>query len=80
MLESDDIALTNSDAVGEQLRPLLKDRTDLPDEIYLVESDREVTKWQLWRMTCDDQLWPVEFLKEFHIDDLTDLTCDSIAR
>ena len=43
MLESDDIALTNHVLVGECLSALLPERTDLPDEIYLVET--EVKSW-----------------------------------
>ena len=43
VLESNDIALTNHDLVGECLAVLLPERTDLPDEIYLVET--EVKSW-----------------------------------
>ena len=39
VLESDDITLTDHVAVGECLAGLLSERTDLPDEIYLVETE-----------------------------------------
>ena len=39
VLESDDIALANRDAIGECLREVLRDRADVPDTIYLAETD-----------------------------------------
>ena len=75
VLESDDIALTNAGAVGEQLMPLLECRTDLPDEIYLVETDAGRDLWNVHSMKCDEQGWPIgAFPTRFHIDDLIDLT------
>ena len=75
MLESDDIALTNHVLVGECLAAVLPERTDLPDEIYLVET--EVKTWTVRCMKLDTECWPVEHLAElamFHVDDLIDLS------
>ena len=75
VLESDDIALTNHVLVGECLAALLPERTDLPDEIYLVET--EVKSWTVRCMKLDTECWPVEHLAEpamFHMDDLIDLS------
>ena len=75
VLESDDIALTNHVLVGECLAALLPDRTDLPDEIYLAET--EVKSWAVHCMKLDTEDWPVDNLAEpamFHVDDLTDLS------
>ena len=74
VLESNDIALTNHVLVGECLAALLPERTDLPDEIYLVET--EVNFWTVRCMKLDTECWPVEHLAElamFHVDDLIDL-------
>ena len=75
VLESDDIALTNHVLVGECLSALLPERTDLPDEIYLVET--EVKSWTVRCMKLDTECWPVEHLAEpvmCHVDDLIDLS------
>ena len=75
VLESDDIALTDHVLVGECLAVLLPERTDLPDEIYLVET--EVKSWTVHCMKLDTECWPVEHLAEpaeFHVDDLFDLS------
>ena len=75
VLESNDIALTNHVLVGECLAMLLPERTDLPDEIYLVET--EVNSWTVHCMKLDTECWPVEHLAEpteFHVDDLIDLS------
>jgi len=75
VLESNDIALTNHVLVGECLAILLPGRTDLPDEIYLVET--EVKSWTVHCMKLDTECWPMEHLAEpteFHVDDLIDLS------
>lgn len=75
VLESDDIALTNHTLVGECLIALLRERTDLPDEIYLVET--EVQSWAVHCMKLDGESWPMERSAEpamFHVDDPIDLT------
>ena len=75
VLESDDIALTNHVLVGECLAALLPECPDLPDEIYLVET--EVSSWTVHCMKLNTECWPVEHLAEpamFHVDDLIDLS------
>ena len=62
VLESDDIALTDHVLVGECLNALLPERADLPDEIYLVET--EINPWAVHCMKLDTQGWPVERLAE----------------
>lgn len=74
VLESDDIALTDHVLVGECLAALLPEYPDLPDEIYLVET--EVGSWAVRCMKFDTECWLVEHSVEpamFHMDDLLDL-------
>ena len=81
VLESDDIALTSHDLVGECLAVLLPERTDLPDEIYLIESELEF--WTVHCMKLDTECWPVEHLAEpmeFHVDGLIDLSETATTR
>ncbi len=74
VLEAEDI-LTGPHRVAEQLAPLLNDRTDSPDEVFVVVTLHDT--WEVWPMKCDDQFWsawiclPTGAL--VHIDDLTDL-------
>ena len=74
VLESDDMALTNDELVGECLAALLPKCADPPDEIYLVE-----TESQYWWVSCmkfDADCWPVQCLIEpvtFQMEDLIDL-------
>ncbi len=56
VLESRDIALTSLDLIGDQLPVLLAERTDAPDEIYLVET--HTNPWWVWLMKHDDDPWP----------------------
>ena len=74
VLESDDVVLTDPFLVGEHLATLLSERTDLPDEIYLVETETE--SWTVRCMKLDADSWPAEHLAEptfFDGDDLNDL-------
>lgn len=74
VLESADIALTDHVLVGECLSALLPERTDLPDEIYFVETD--VNPWTVFCMKLDTECWPTEHLAEpvdYDVDDLIDL-------
>ncbi|MCY3802555.1 MAG: hypothetical protein OXG46_13385 [Chloroflexi bacterium] len=68
--------MTDAGAVAEQLAPLLKDRTDSPDEIFVVETLSD--EWEVWPMKCDDHLWSTWICLPpgalVHIDELTDLT------
>lgn len=75
MLESDDLALTNHGLVGEALVGLLAECADLPDEIYLVETDLD--PWTVHCMKLDTECWPMENLlasPTFPVDDLIDLS------
>ena len=76
VLEDNDIAHTNHVLFGECLAALLPERADLPDEIYLVET--EVKSWTVRCMKLDTDCWPVEHLAlaelaTFDVDDLIDL-------
>ena len=78
VLESDDIALTSHVLVGQCLAILLPERTELPDEIYLVETDMD--PWTVRCMKLDAECWLVEHLAEpamLHTDDLMDLSVAS---
>jgi hypothetical protein len=73
VLESDDIALTSHVLVGECLAALMPERTDLPDEIWLVETG--MTSWTAC-MKLDTECWPSEHVAEwtiFSVDELIDL-------
>ena len=73
VLESDDIALTNYVLVSEALAGPLAERDDLPDEIYLVET--EINYWVVHCMKLATECWPVKQLAEpatFHVTDLID--------
>ena len=56
VLENIDIALTSFDLIGEQLPMLLAERTDSPDEIYLVET--YANPWWVYLMKRDNDHWP----------------------
>ena len=73
VLETDDFVLTNHVSVGQALSPVLDEREDAPDEIYLVEIG--VKPWTVWTMKHDAKRWPIERWKEssFHPDELVDL-------
>lgn len=57
ILESDDIALASHDVIGHAVRAALADHAELPDTIYLVETDRGLG-WQLWLMKTGDSVFP----------------------
>ena len=56
VLESDDIALTSFDLIGNQLPAVLAGRRDAPDDIFLVQTDTD--PWWVWLMKQDDDHWP----------------------
>ncbi len=75
VLESDDLALTNHVLVGEPLVRLLAECADLPDEIYLVETDLD--PWTVHCMKLNTECWPMENSLEppaFRVNDLIDLS------
>ena len=55
VLENPDIALSDFSVIGDQLSTLLAARTDVPDEVYLVETHSNL--WWVWPMKHDDVLW-----------------------
>ena len=77
VLEDDDIALSNSVVVREALNRAGEERTDLPDEIYLVET--KVNTWYMWPMNsaaiaCFPRDFDIE-CKVLESTDLDDLMC-----
>ena len=56
VLESQDAAHTRFDLIGNQLPALLAGRTYLPDEIFLVESNKGL--WWVYPMKYDKDHWP----------------------
>ena len=80
VLESNDIALTNHAVVGECLVALLPERPDLPDEIYLVET--ETDPWTVRCMKLGAECWPAEHLANpvtFDESGLIDLGEDTVV-
>ena len=65
VLENNDIALSNSSIIRESLDRAAKERTDLPDEIYLVWAVPETATWYVFPMNpVADSL----FLPDFGVD------------
>lgn len=56
ILESQDVAHTRFDLIGNQLPALLKEQTYLPDEIFLVESNMKL--WWVYPMKYGKDHWP----------------------
>ena len=56
VLESSDPGLTSFEFRGNLLPLLLAERTDAPDEIFLVETRRDL--WRVWLIKRDDGHWP----------------------
>ena len=63
VLESDDVALTSFDLIGDQLPVVLAKRPDAPDDIFLVQTD--IDPWCVWPMKEDDDHWPVVGMREW---------------
>ena len=77
VLEDDDIANSNSVVVREALNRAGEERTDLPNEIYLVET--KVNTWYMWPMNsaavaCFPRDFDIE-CKALESTDLDDLMC-----
>ena len=64
VLESDDIALTSFDLIGNQLSAVLAERRDVPDDIFLVQTDTD--PWWVWLMKQDDDHWPAVRMPEWN--------------
>ena len=56
ILESVESVLTRFDHIGHHLPTLLADRTDAPDEIYLVQTDK--FGWWVYPIKRDGGHWP----------------------
>lgn len=58
ILENRDIAVTNHIIVGDVLAELLRNRTEIPDEVFFVDAALET--WTVMSMFRDGILWPDE--------------------
>jgi hypothetical protein len=68
LLESDDIALANRHVVSEAVVEELEARTDQPDFVLLVETDRGLA-WELWIVKEGDREYPtIDVPGPFQID------------
>jgi len=56
VLESDDLALANCSLVASAVLEELKTRDDVPDQIYLVETEAE--PWAVWTIKCGSPVFP----------------------
>ena len=72
VLEDGDISLSNHALIGDRLAGLLEDHTNLPDEIYLVET--ALNRWVVRLMRYDECYWPEDGWAEFNSAELTDIT------
>lgn len=72
MLEDGDISLSNYVLIGDGLDGPMKERVDLPDEIYLVET--AVDRWAVKLMKYDESYLPEGDWKEFDSAELADIT------
>jgi hypothetical protein len=57
---------------GDALADLLAEHTDLPDEIYLEETDLD--RWVVRLLKCDEKIFPGEVWIEFDSAQLNDIT------
>lgn len=64
ILESQDVAHTRFDLIGNQLPALLAEQTYLPDEIFLVESNSGL--WWVYPMKYDMDHWPEVGMPEWN--------------
>ncbi len=72
VLEDNDIALSNYVLIGDGLVSLLEEFTNLPDEIYLVETS--VNTWSVRLLKCDEALLPEQDSTLFDSAELIDIT------
>lgn len=56
VLEQNDIQLTNPDVVADTFVPLVRDRSDKPDETYLVASCM-TPSWYVWPILIGDKTY-----------------------
>ena len=57
ILEGAKLPLTRDEHIGHQLNAILTERSDVPDEIYLVETDSSLW-WLVFPVKRDDVHWP----------------------
>ena len=72
VLEDNDISLSNYVIIGDALAGILKERPNLPDEIYLVET--AINRWHVRVMKYDEAYFPEDDLAEFDSAELADMT------
>lgn len=72
VLEDNDIALSNHVLIEDELAGLLEERSDLPDELYLVET--AVNTWGVRLMKYDEEYFPERDWTDFDSADLIDIT------
>jgi hypothetical protein len=72
VLEDGDIFLSNYVLIGDALADLLAEHSDLPDEIYLVET--VLDRWDVRLLKCDEKIFPGEDWIEFDSAQLNDIT------
>lgn len=63
VLEGIDLPFWPSRLIGNHLPTLLAQPTDPPDEIYLVQPDREMM-WSVWPVKRDEEHWPTTGMPE----------------
>ena len=72
VLEDNNIALSNHVQIEDSLSGLFKERNDLPDEIYFVESS--INTWSVRIIKIDDAFFPEQDWTDFESAVLADLT------
>ena len=79
LLESDDIALANRHVISEAVVGELAARTDRPDFVFLVETDRGLA-WLLWIVKDGDEQYPaIEEPGPFEVDHQIDASVSGPA-
>jgi len=58
VLESNDFALANHAVIGDAVRAALAAHAELPDHIYLVETDPGLLPWRLWILKEGAHVYP----------------------
>jgi len=72
VLEDSDVSLSNYALIGDGLADALKERRDLPDEIYLLET--AIDPWTLRCVKDANDGSPIEEWTEFYAGDLRNIT------
>ncbi len=64
VLEGIDLPVGHWQIIGKHLPALLEQRSDPPDEIYLVEPRIYETMWRIWPVKRDGEHWPAVGMPE----------------